>query len=77
MGERPKGMTLDRVDVNGNYEPGNCRWATSIEQRQNQRPKKHADLAIARRAARSAYRARKKAEQARRNDALLNGEAAA
>jgi len=38
MGERPAGKTLDRYPNNdGNYEPGNCRWATAQEQRANQR----------------------------------------
>lgn len=37
MGNRPKGLTLDRINTYGNYEPGNCRWATWHEQRVNQR----------------------------------------
>jgi len=37
MGERPKGKTLDRKDVNGNYEPSNCQWATNKEQGNNKR----------------------------------------
>ena len=38
MGVRPRGKTLDRKDVNGNYERKNCRWATNEIQNSNRRP---------------------------------------
>lgn len=44
MGSRPDGCTLDRIENNGNYEAGNCRWATQVTQNQNRRSNRYVML---------------------------------
>lgn len=44
MGERPQGMTLDRIDNNKGYAPGNCRWATRHIQARNTRANRMVDF---------------------------------
>ena len=39
MGDAPPNLTLDRINVNGNYTPSNCRWVTWVEQAKNKRKK--------------------------------------
>lgn len=37
MGDSAPGLSLDRIDNDGNYEPGNCKWSTRSEQQKNKR----------------------------------------
>lgn len=44
MGDRPEGFSIDRIDVNGDYKPENCKWSSISEQSYNRRNNRHIEL---------------------------------
>lgn len=71
MGNRPENMTLDRIDVNGEYSPQNCRWADAYVQSSNTR-KPHLYPGVTYFSLRSKWRARIKIKTIEHHLGLFN-----